>query len=113
MERSNQNESPAPVPSHPDTILKNIFGCVLVVNGAIEKFWTGREFSESPNQLKLYRSRPNKRTLEAIERAASSYGQGKYNDCFSLLRLMGYPYNWTWRSTLDIEKKWRDANLST
>jgi hypothetical protein len=114
----NQSESLPPVnqseslPRHPDTILQNLHGCVLIIDGEIREFWTGKGWSLDPKRMKLYRSPPTKRTVEAIESAARVRGgQGKYNELFNLLRLMGYPHNFGTWETLKVERHWVESNL--
>jgi hypothetical protein len=113
-----QSESLPPVsqsellPRQPDTILQNLHGCVLILDGEIREFWTGKGWSTDPKRMKLYRSPPTKRTVEAIESAARLRGgQGKYNELFNLLKLMGYPHNFGTWETLKVERHWVESNL--
>lgn len=105
--------NPAPsVPTEPDRFLQNLYGMVLVKQGKIEQFWTGKSFTLLPVDMKIYKSRPNKRVRENAESAARAFGgEAKYNDAFSLLKLMGYPHDFGLFTARKIEWKWLDSNL--
>jgi hypothetical protein len=100
------------IPRHPDTILQNLFGVVLLEDKKIKGFWDGRKYQDDPKRLKLYRTPPQSRVMKGAEIAASCYGQARWNDIFTLLGLMGYPHGFDKWQTLNIEKFWLDSNLN-
>lgn len=107
-----ESDSPVTSPNHPDTILQNLFGVVLVEDRQIKAFWDGRKFHEDPKRLKLYRTPPQSRVMKNAEIAASCYGCARWNNLFTLLGLMGYPHGFEKWQTLTLEKFWVDSNLN-
>jgi hypothetical protein len=107
-----ESNSPVTHPNHPDTILQNLFGVVLLQDKQIKGFWDGRKFHDDPKRMKMYRTPPQPRVMKNAEIAASCYGQARWNDIFTLLGLMGYPHGFEKWKTTNLERFWVDSNLN-